>query len=879
MATITSLTCEYCKNPMGIDCTPRFTWQIAAGKGIIQGAYRIIVCKKGSDEPVWDSGKVNKRDSVLIPYEGEALAPRTEYMWKVCIWDKKGRDVGFSETAGFETGLLSAGFSAAWISPAERGDIKKMEPAPRLRNEFTLKKGIVKARLYASALGVYELRLNGEKVGNAMLTPGWTSYDRCVQYQTYDVTKQLNEGENAMAATLADGWYRGLLAYKDHRNIFGDRLALIAQLYVRYEDGSEQIIKTNSDWKTNSDTPIRYCDYYMGTHYDANLETEGWDKPGFDDSGWQKATELLTDKHKPVSQIDHPVTAHEILKPVQLIKTPKGETVLDFGQNMVGYVRFNVRGEKGHTVTVRHAEVLDKDGNFYMENSRLAEAKLMYTLKGEGTERYEPILTFYGFRYIRLDDWCGDIDLNDFEGVVIHSDIEQTSGFECSDERVNRLFHNIIWGQKGNFVDVPTDCPQRDERLGWTGDCQAFAHTACINMDSALMLSEWMKDLSFDQRSDGAVPHVIPHVLNDDCYGSAAWGDAVTIVPWTLYQCYGDKRVLEESYPAMCRWLSFIKSQSEDYLWSKGVHFGDWLGLDAFEGSYLGSTDKTLIATAYWAYSTRLTMKTAEVLGYEKDAQKYKNLLRKIRAAYRKEFMTPNGRLAVNTQTAFALTLYFDLADEADRPRLARDFEKLIENSGNHLTTGFVGTPYLCMALSENGLHDVAGKLFLREEYPSWLYSVRKGATTMWEHWDGIKPDGSFWSRDMNSYNHYAYGAIGEWMFRALAGIDMSEPAYGELVLHPRPIDGLSFVSAWQKTPYGRVRIEWRIEDGQMNVNCKVPGGVTAMLVLEDAELYQVTENGRILTETDGVIRAWQSENDVMVELESGMYSFKWSIK
>ena len=880
MPCAVNLTCEYKKDPLGLDVSsPRFSWQITSNGSVIQGAYRLQVFREDEADPVWDSGRVNRRDSVLVPYEGAALQPRTRYRWRVCVWDKRGRDSEYSEFACFETGLMNVPFRAQWISTREKGDVSVMRSAPRLRREFRLEnKKIARARLYASALGVYEMRLNGRPVSQDVLSPGWTSYKRCVQYQTWDVTAQLNAGgKNALAATLGDGWYRGYLAYKDNRNVFGERLALLAELWVRYEDGSEQIIKTDANWKALSETPVRYADYYMGIEYDARMETPGWDAPGFDDSRWESAGELHSVRHTLTAQLDHPVRRQYVITPVALITTPKGEKVLDLGQNMVGWLRFKVRGPAGTTVRITHAEVLDRDGNFYTENYRLAKAEIKYTLSGRGIESFEPVLTFFGFRYVRLENWPCDIDVRDFAGVVIHSDIETTSGFECSSERVNQLFHNIQWGQRGNFVDVPTDCPQRDERLGWTGDCQAFARTACINMDSALMLSEWLKDLAFDQREDGAVPFVVPMALNSDCYGSSAWGDAATVVPWTIYQCYDDKRVLEKQYPSMRKWLRFIEGNSEDYLWTQGFQFGDWLGLDAHEGSYVGATDKTLIATAFYAYSTRLTMQAAEALGYEKDALELKNLLKKIVRAYRHEFITPGGRLAVRTQTAYALTLHFDLAEEIDRPRMVRELIELIEENGNHLTTGFVGTPYLCLALTEGGAHDAAGRLFMQTDYPSWLYPVTRGATTMWEHWDGVKPDGSFWSSDMNSYNHYAYGAIGEWMMRALAGIDLVSPGYREMVIHPRPIEGLSFVSAWQKTPYGRVSCEWRVEeDGQHIVNVMIPGGTTAVIVLEQAELCQVTAGEKRVTEAGGVSRAWQSEEDVMAELESGSYSFKW---
>lgn len=873
-----NLTCESRVNPLGLDeAEPRFSWQITSEETMtLQSAYRIQVFRELDDKPCWDSGRVSARGSVLIPYEGPTLRPRTRYHWHVRVWDQKGRDSGYSEKAWWETGLMkTSGFQAEWISNPNKGDVSRMQPCPMLRKSFEAGR-VVRARVYASALGIYSLFINGRPVSEDLLAPGWTSYSSRVQYQTWDVTELVREGENVLSATLADGWYRGYLVYPDNRNLFGQRLGLMCQLHLHMDDGTEKVIRSDDSWRVNEDGPIRYADFYSGICYDARMETPGWQQPGFDDSAWPNAAVLRHTKSILTAQINQPVRRIMTLKPQRVIVTPKGETLLDMGQNMVGWLRFTVRGEAGRTLRVHHGEVLDKDGNFYNDNYRWAKSEIVYTTKG-GEETFEPCHTFFGFRYVHLIDWPCPVRVEDFEGVVICTDMGVTAGFECSDERVNQLYSNIQWGQRGNFVDVPTDCPQRDERLGWTGDCQVFARTACINMDARLTLQKWLGDLALDQRADGAVPHVVPCVLNG--YGSSAWGDAATVVPWTLYQCYGDKRVLERQYPSMRRWLDFIESQSNGYLWDGGEHFGDWLALDAFEGSYVGATDKTLIATAFYAYSTKLTMQAAEVLGYEKDVLELNQLLRRIERAYRREFITPNGRLAVRTQTAYVLTLYFDLAEEADRSRMAGELVGLINEKGGHLTTGFVGTPYLCLALTAAGAHDAAGQLLMKSDYPSWLYPITKGATTMWEHWDGIKPDGSFWSRDMNSYNHYAYGAIGEWMMRALAGIDMIKPAYGELLLHPRPIEELSFVSAWQDTPYGKVRCEWRIENEQHMVGCTIPTGTTAMLVLEQADLYQVTSNDKLLSETPGVVRAWQSDDDVMVELGSGKYRFDWRVQ
>lgn len=878
MLNVINLTCESRVNPLGLDeAKPQFSWQITSTESAVMSSYRIRVFQENEEKPLWDSGKVNARSSVLIPYEGPALRPRTRYFWQVRVWDQKGRDSGYSEKAWWETGLMKAsGFQAEWISNPNKGDVSAMQPCPRFRRTFELTAKPVRARVYASALGIYSLSINGRPVSEDLLSPGWTSYSSRIQYQTWDVTDLLHEGENVVSATLADGWYRGYLVWKDNRNVYGQRLGLMFQMHITTDDGSERVIRSDENWKADENGPIRYADFYNGICYDARLETPGWEDIGFDDSAWQNAVILRQSKSVLVAQADQPVRKQMTLSPIEIITTPKGETVVDMGQNMVGWLKFRVKGEAGRTVTVDHGEVLDKDGNFYNENYRSAKAEIIYTLRGGDWETFEPSQTFFGFRYVRLNNWPCEARIEDFEGVVICSDMEVTSGFECSDERVNQLFSNIQWGQRGNFVDVPTDCPQRDERLGWTGDCQAFARTACINMDSHLVLAGWLQDLATDQRADGAVSHIVPHVLKEENFGSSAWGDAATIVPWTLYQCYGDKRVLERQYMSMRRWLDFIGSRSDGYLWNSGFQYGDWLALDAYEGSYVGATDKTLIATAYYAYSTRLTLQAATVLGYEKDQAELSQLLRRIIRAYRREFITPGGRLAVRTQTAYVLTLYFDLAEEIDRPRMVSELVKLINERGGHLATGFVGTPYLCLALTEAGAHDVAGQLLMKSDYPSWLYPITKGATTMWEHWDGIKPDGTFWSAKMNSYNHYAYGAIGEWMMRALAGIDMVKPAYGEILLHPRPIEELSFVSAWQKTPYGMVRCEWRIEGDRHTVRCTVPAGTTALLVLEQADLYQVTSSEKMLSEAPGVTRAWQSEDDVMIELGSGKYSFNW---
>ncbi len=874
MLQAVKLTCESRINPIGLDeKSPRFSWQmISDERNVLQGAYQVRVYRENAEEPVWDSGKTESGQSLLIPYEGEALLPRTRYFWQVQLWDNRGQTSGWSEKAYWETGLMDASaFRAEWITQPDMGDISVMQPCPLFRKGFSIHGNIVRARAYASALGIYELKINGQPAGEEVLSPGFTSYRNRVQYQTWDVTNLLHEGENAVGAIVADGWYRGYLGGGDKcRNDFGEQLGLICELHIELEGGEEIVVCSDDSWKVHADGAYRRADYYMGVEYDAQREMNGWADGGFDDSGWTSAAKLDHRKDILTAQLSQPVRRVMTVRPVELITTPKGETVIDMGQNMVGWLRFTVRGGKGHTLTVHHGEVLDKDGNFYNENYRSAKSEIIYTLRGEGEETFEPSLSFFGFRYVRLTDWPCQVRLEDFEGVVVYSDMALTSGFECSDAMVNRLFENVQWGQRGNFVDIPTDCPQRDERVGWTGDCQAFARTACINMDSRLVLEKWLGDLKLDQAEDGGVPHIVPRVFSKPRnFGSSAWGDAATIVPWTLYLCYGDKRILENQYPSMRKWLNYIDTQSENFIWNGGAHFGDWLGLDAQEGSYVGATDKPLIATAFSAYSTRLTMQTAEVLGYAEDAKALSERYEKIVSAYRNEYIGKDGLLTVRTQTAYVLTLHFGLAEEADRQKMLNELLKIIEERGGHLSTGFVGTPYICLALTGAGAHDAAGRLLMQREYPSWLYSVSKGATTMWEHWDGVKPDGSFWSSDMNSYNHYAYGAIGEWMMRRLAGIDLLEPGYRKMALRPMPIEGISQVSAWQETPYGRVECQWTAEGGRRTVRAAIPAGAEAEVLLEKAEIGALTAD---IDLTD----ARQTGEGVMIALGSGEYRFEW---
>lgn len=671
-----------------------------------------------------------------------------------------------------------------------------------------------KAMLEITALGVYEANLNGERIGDFILAPGWTSYLNRLQVQSYDVTNLLKT-ENSLEVTVGQGW-RAIASKRDGSDFLGYRdTALIAELTIVYADGTAESIVTDSSW-TARESKLRYTNIYDGDIYDATFKA----------GSARHCICVNLEKDMLIPQEGEKIVEQERMPALQVIKTPAGETVIDFGQNMTGYVEFRIKGTPGAQATISHGETLDRDGNFYNANYRSADAQIKFVCDGE-EHIYKSALTFFGFRYIRLENWPDEIKKENFTAVVVHSDIRRTGYFECSDEAVNKLFKNIIWGQKSNFLDVPTDCPQRDERLGWTGDAQVFVRTASLNFDVERFFKKWLRDLAADQGRDGCVPHVIPNI-SDDMGGSSAWSDAAVICPWEIYRTYGDKAVLEEQFDSMKAWIDWMRERSENGRRSGGSHFGDWLGLDSPEGSYKGSTPDDLIATAYYKYSTELFIKAAHALG--RDVAKYENIPAEAAAAFRREYME-NGRVKNATQTGCVLALYFDITD--DRAATAAQLNELVKRAG-HLETGFVGTPYLLHALSDNGYAETAYDLLLRREYPSWLYPISKGATTVWEHWDGIKPDGTMWSTDMNSFNHYAYGAVADWMYGAAAGInsDPDRPGFEHIIFRPVTDRRLDFVKASIDTRRGTVASEWRRENGRIKYIFTVPEGCCASAII-----------------------------------------------
>ncbi|MDO5422322.1 MAG: family 78 glycoside hydrolase catalytic domain [Eubacteriales bacterium] len=706
--------------------------------------------------------------------------------------------------------------AAKWLKPAkDLGDI-----APIFRKAFRLEKEVSQAALTLTALGVYEACLNGSRVGEFILAPGWTSYHHRLQYQTYDVTNLLKT-ENCLTVTVGKGWYRsrmpGWTPSDFQKKLQENPAGLLACLELTYADGSTQTILSDESW-TVSESPVRFSEIYDGEIYDASFE------PDF--SGAVESFDGPKDTLIP--QEGEEIREHERVSAASMFTTPKGELIIDFGQEVTGYVETTLTASKGDTVRLSFAEVLDKEGNFYTENYRSAKARYIYTCK-DGAQTYKPKLTFYGFRYIRVDEFPGgtaNAKPECFTAIAVHSAMKRTGFLSSSNPLLNRLFDNILWGQKGNFLDVPTDCPQRDERLGWTGDAQVFVRTACLNYDTEKFFTKWLADMSADQWENGYVGHVIPDLLQAP-KASAAWGDAATICPWEVYLAYGNPQILENQFTCMRKWVDYITSETETpYLWTGGTHYGDWLGLDAPSGSYKGSTREEFIASAFYAHSTSLVIKAGKVLG--RDVSAYEALYEKIVETFRAAYPT------YHTQTECVLAAHFHLASD---PQAAADqLAAMVKDCGVKLQTGFVGTPYLLHVLSDYGYADLAYSLLLREQYPSWLYPVTKGATTIWEHWDGIMEDGGFWSADMNSYNHYAYGSVADWVYGVAAGIQTVEeaPGYARVKIAPIPDARLDWLKAVLDTRHGQIRSEWKKEGAYWRYEITTP--VAAAIVIDGVE-------------------------------------------
>lgn len=874
----TSLNCEYHENPLGVYTDrPRLSWKIEADiPHVRQERYRIE--SAGSAEELLagtglllQTGWVESSENFGIRYPGKAPAPQQRIYWRVQVADQNGHESGFSEPAYFERPIEE--WSASWISSPLLSKEAALRPAPLLRKLFTVDSAVEKARLYITARGLYIPHINGKRLDQELFTPGCTNYQKRILFSTYDLTPYLKQGENCLGAELSTGWYAGNYGYEGLYNIFGDTLALLAELHITGEDGSVQIIRTDESWESSLG-PIVFSDIYYGESYDARKEVPGWDTPDADRSSWTPCSieeGMSLDVVRPFD--GEPVRRTGELKVQGMFTTPAGETVLDMGQNFVGWLKVRLSGKAGSVFSCDFAEVLDKDGNFYTDNLRITGMADTYTLKGNGEECFEPSFTFHGFRYVRILEQPGGLRAEDVTGIVINTDMKQIGSFSCSDPEINQLQQNIVWGQRGNFLDIPTDCPQRDERLGWTGDAQVFIKTGSYNYQVAAFFTKWLRDVASEQREDGNIPVVIPNVLqgqNHPPFGSAAWGDACIVCPWTIYESYGDEAILREHYPMMRAWNAYVLSKTQDYIWKNDFHFGDWLALDQppDSPSCFGGTEKEQVATAFFAYATSLLVKVTEVLGEEDDNRHYRDLHQKICDSFYQEFVSRSGRVWSNTQTAYVHALNFDLLPEEERSRAAGRLVDDIRARSYHLSTGFTGTPYLLHVLSRFGYEDVAYRLLLQGEFPSWIYTIRKGATTIWERWDGIRPDGSFQTTEMNSFNHYAYGSVGAWMYEHILGYSFSAGCRTISFAYPEQCP-LEYAAGSCETMFGLVSVSWKRTGEKILMEFEVPSNTDAELRIS----YESCTMVSLHEASEGEIDLLSLKAAKSLELGSGRYT------
>ena len=782
---------------------------------------------------------------------GDAVTIDTDGDWRT----HNVQQAGFEQPGFDDSGWTAAREVAAYGGgPWGRGVSLPSAPPPLARAEFTLSKPVARARLYASALGLYELRLNGSRVGDQVLAPGFTDYDDRVQYQTYDVTGALREGRNAIGAMLADGWYSGRLQGGQR---FGDAPRLLAQLEVEYTDGTSTRVVSDDSWRT-ADGPLRAAGIYDGEELDARAEPAGWDRAGFDASAWEPAAVDGGVTTRPVAQAAPPIEVTQDLRPVAVTEPSPGVYVFDMGQNIVGWTRLRVRGPAGTTVRLRHAEVLNPDGTIYTANLRSARQTDTYTLRGGGEEVYEPRFTYHGFRYVEVTGYPGRPSLDDVTGRVVHAAMPGAGELDTSDPLLDRLQQNIVWGIRGNFLSVPTDCPQRDERLGWTGDAQMIAETASFNFDVSGFFTKWTHDLADAQHADGAFTDVAPDVCCGA--GTAGWGDAGVIVPYALFRRYGDTRIVDRHWTAMTRWIDYLQAHSNGLL-RPNQGYGDWLNVSS-------DTPRDVIGTAFFAWSTTLVAEMARATGRDADAARYEALARDVADAFNRAYVSADGTIKGDTQTAYVLALRFGLLPEELRPAALEHLVDDIESHGWHLSTGFLGTPHLLSVLEEGGRADVAYRLLRQDSYPSWLYQVRMGATTVWERWDSIRPDGTFQDPGMNSFNHYGFGAVGDWMYRSLAGIRPAEPGYRKIEIRPVPGSGLGAARGAYESPYGRIESSWTQQGGRYELTVAVPPNTTATV-------YVPADDPARVPAPAGAQPAGAEDGYAVFTVGSGRYTFR----
>ena len=902
------LRAEYLTDPIGLGTpTPRLSWTLPLGdrRGRRQTAYQIVASSSpDSGGDLWDSGRVDSDRSSLVRYDGRALESRRQVWWNVRVWDDNGQPTVYSDSATFEIGLLDNGdWQARWIgvdkrtpaaepltdaesSIAVEREGRRYWPAPHLRREFQVRGPIKRARLYATALGLYDAAVNGRRVSSE-LAPGWTDYAIRRQYQTHDVTALLAPGANALGVVMGDGWYCGFTGFGGKRELYGVDPELLLQLDIDYVDGSREVIGSDDSWRW-SYGPILSSDMLEGERVDARLDlgpvsvTQGassptgtWQTAGFDDGSWKPvraSTEALGTVPL-VAEPDLPIAVTEELTPTSITRLSGGRYLVDLGQNMVGHVRLTARGTAGTTIRLRHVEVLTAEGEPYIVNLRAARQTDEYTLRGDGDEVFEPRFTFHGFRYVEVDGYPGELTPDKITGCVVESRTEVAGTLETGHAMVNQLVKNILWGQRGNFVSVPTDCPQRDERLGWMGDAQVFARTAAYNRQVGPFFTKWLTDVRDAQQADAFFTNVAPTRPCDEP-GAPAWADAGVIVPWTIARMYGDLDLLADSYASMARYVDTVTALNPDGIWRnrRNNDFGDWLSIEA-------DTPKEVLGTAYFAYDALLMEKSAAALGKSMDAERYRALFNRVKAAFNKEYVKEDGRIHGDTQTVYLLALHMRLLDA---PMQAKAVERLVDDLERRgtLSTGFVGVSYLCPVLTEFGHSDLAYRLLLSEKYPSWGYTIAHGATTIWERWDGWTEHKGFQDPGMNSFNHYCFGSIGEWMYRSVAGIDLDadQPGFKHIVMRPEVSRDLGYAKATYRSPYGTIESYWRFDGGDWLWDVTVPANSTATAYLPSANVDAIRESGAELSVADGVSDLRQDNGRTAITLAPGRYAFRVKI-
>lgn len=888
------LRCEHLFAPQGLNTRhPRFTWGVeGTGRNRRQTAYRIVVgtdraAVKAGHASHWDSGKVASDETVLIPYAGTRLQSDEILFWSVQAWDEAGIVSDFAAPASLSTGLMAqADWEAGWISrpffpPGGRmppqdtpyDNPYSARPADYYRRGFTLSRSVKRATVYATALGLYELRLNGQVVGDQVLAPGWTDFHKRVEYQSYDVTALLAHGDNALGAIVGEGWYAGRVALDQKRagSHYGARPAFLCQLHIEYEDGEIERVVSDAQWKCANEA-IVYSDLLLGEKYDARLEQPGWDRPGFNDKDWWVSEAIAVLPQPPSLDATRGVPARKTarLEATLLHRTDDGKFIFDLGQNIAGHTRMELDAPRDAVFVLRHGEALEPDGTLYTANLRWALATDTYISKG-GQQVFEPRFTVHGYRYIELSVPEGfDIATLRLTGIAVHSDMPMAGSLETGSAMLNQLQSNIVWTQRDNFLFVPTDCPQRDERMGWLGDAQVFFNTAAYNMDTSAFFNKWLLDIADAQTADGAFTDVAPSIVYTRFSplpprGAPGWGDGGVIMPWRMYERFGDSGIVERAYDSMVRWLDLIERNNPDYVRRDALfsNWGDWL----CQGKL---TSKPLFSTAYWAHMADILRKAARLLGKRQDEARFTALFRDIRTAFRSDFMSADGRLESDTQTAYAMALGYGLLDD-DAAAVAH-LLRTIEEADGHIHTGIHGIRLICPVLAEHGHADLGYRLLLNESFPSWGFSIRNGATTIWERWDGWTPENGFQSINMNSLNHYALGAVGEFLFGRVAGIETLPGEAGrKLRLRPLPNRALGACSASYRSHVGEIASAWRFDGETLHWDVTVPANCVAEVELPGSAAQWSLDRERLPA---AILRGIDESELTRLEIGSGTYAF-----